>query len=83
MYLTLTAENDREKLQEDLLFERWEADWLMECHPEKWSVIRISRKKTIHRYPYTLHGQILVNETNTKYLRVTIADNMTCMEHPH
>ena len=61
--------------------ERWEADWLMEFHPGKCSVIRITRKKTIHRYPYTLHGQILAEETNTKYLRVTIADNMMWNTH--
>ena len=37
VYLTLTAENDCKKLQEDYqALERWEADWLMEfqmlCH---------------------------------------------------
>ena len=61
--------------------ERWEADWLMEFHPGKCSVIRITRKKTIHRYPCTLHGQILAKERNTKYLRVTIADNMMWNTH--
>ena len=65
IYLTLTAENDW-----------WEDDWLMECHPDKYSVIKITRKKTIGRYSYTLHGQILAEETNTKYLRVTIEDKM-------
>ena len=60
--------------------ERWEADWLIEFHPDRCSVIRITRKKTIHRYPYTLHGQILAKETNTKYFRVTIAD-MTWKTH--
>ena len=41
------------------------------------SVIRITMTKTIHRYPYSLHGQNFTEETNTKYLKVTIADNMT------
>ena len=50
----------------------------MEVHPDKCSVVRISRKKTIHRYPYTLHGQIL---TDTKYLGVTRADNMMWNAH--
>ena len=53
----------------------------MEFHPDKCSVIRIARKKTIHRYPYTPHGQILAEETNIKYLKVTIADNMTWNTH--
>ena len=72
IYLTITAENE-----EDLkVLERWEADWLVEFHPDKCSVIRITRKKIIHRYLYTLHDQILSEETTTKYLGVTIADNM-------
>ena len=51
--------------------ERWEPDWLMEFHPDKYPIIRISRKKTIHRYPYTLHGHILAEVTHThKYLLV-------------
>ena len=50
----------------------------MEFHPDKCSVIRITRRKTIHRYPYTLHSQILTEETNTKYLGFTIEDNITC-----
>ena len=36
IYLTLTAENDCEKIQEDLqALERWVVDWLMEFHPDK------------------------------------------------
>ena len=63
IYLTLTVANDCEKCQEDLqALERWEADWLMECHHDKYSVFRITRKKTIHRYPYTLHGQLLAGK---------------------
>ena len=51
----------------------------MDFHLDKCSVIRITRKKTMHRYMYlyTLHGQILAEETHTKYLGVTIVDNMT------
>ena len=58
----------------------WEADGLMEFHLDKCSVIR-KIKTTIHQYPYTHHGQILAEETNTKYLRVTIADNVMCNTH--
>ena len=60
--------------------ERWEADWLMEFHPDKCSVIRITMKKEMHRYPYTLHGQILAEETNRKDLMVTIG-NLTQNTH--
>ena len=51
IYLTLSAENYCKKLQEDLqALARWGDDWLMKLHPDKCSVIRLSRKKTIHRY---------------------------------
>ena len=48
----------------------------MEFYLDKCSVIGITRKKTIHRYQYIIHGEILAYETNTKYHRVPIADNM-------
>ena len=35
----------------------------------------------MHRYPYTLHGQIQAEKKETKYLKVTIADNMTWKTH--
>ena len=44
IYIT---ENDCKKLQEYLqALKMWYADWLMEFHPDKWSVIRITRNKT-------------------------------------
>ena len=68
VFITLTAENDCKKIQVGIqALERWEAeaDWLMELYPDKYSVIRITRKKTIHRYLCTLHHHILAEETNT------------------
>ena len=53
----------------------------MAFHPDKCSVNRITRKKTIYRYLYTLHGQILTEEINTKYVRVTIAENIMWNSH--
>ncbi len=82
VYLTITGEQDCEKLQEDLeALERWEKDWLMEFHPDKCSVMRVTRKKTVHKYPYTLHGQVLQEESETKYLGVTITDKMEWNTH--
>ena len=82
VYLTMTSEDDCEKLQEDLhALERWEKDWLMEFHPDKCSVMRVTRKKTVKKYPYTLHGQVLVDESETKYLGVTLTDNMSWNTH--
>ena len=63
----ITAENNCKKLQED--------HQALERRPDKCSAIRITRKKTIHRYPYTLH------EASIKYVGVTIADNMMWNTH--
>ena len=84
IYLTFTARNDcrNKKFHDDFpALERWEVDWLMEFYKDKSSIIRITSKKTIHRYPYTLHGQILTEEMKTKYLSITIADNIMWNTH--
>ena len=47
----------------------------MLCHQNN------QEEKTIHSYSYTLHDQILTEETSTKYLWVTIAENMTWNTH--
>ena len=73
-----TAKNSQEDFQ---ALERWDTDWVMDFHPDKCSVIRMTRKKTIDRYPYTFHGQILAKERNTKYLEVTSVDNMMWNTH--
>ena len=74
----MTSDDDCEKLQEDLhALERWEKDWLMEFHPDKCSVLRVTRKKTVNKFPYTLHGQVLAEESETKYLGVTLTDKMS------
>ena len=82
IYLTLMAEHDCEKPEEELqALETWEADWLIEFHPDDCSDIRITRKMAIHRCPYTLHGQILTEETNANYPSVYLADKITWNTH--
>ena len=68
-----------EKFQEDQALDRLETDWLMEFYTDKCSVIRITKK--IQRHQYTLHGQILAEETNTKHITVIIADNTMWNTH--
>ena len=56
--------------------------WLTDgIHSWQMLCLQTNQEEDIHRYPYTLHGQILRDETNTKYLMVTIADNMTWNTH--
>ena len=60
IYLTLTGENDCEKLLEDLqALEKWVSNSLMQFHPDKYSVIRITMKTTIHRFLYTYKAKSL------------------------
>jgi hypothetical protein len=82
VYLTVTAIDDCEKLQEDLKsLEKWEKEWQMEFHPDKCNVLRITRKNTKIIFPYTLHSHVLAEVTSAKYLGVTISDDMTWSNH--
>ena len=49
----------------------------MEFHPDKCTVIRITRKKIIHRYPYTYMAKSSQKKQTQNIVGVTIADNMT------
>ena len=82
VYLTVSATNDCEKLQDDLKrLEKWEEDWQMEFHPAKCNVLRITRKKTRITFPYTLHGHVLEEVASAKYLGITMTNDMTWNEH--
>lgn len=82
VYLTITSIDDCNRLQDDLKqLEQWEQDWLMEFHPAKCNVLRITRKKSKTSFPYTLHGQVLEEVASAKYLGITISDDMTWNKH--
>ena len=54
----------------------------MEVHPDKYSVIRITRKKPIYRYPYTIIISLNPHRRNKhKIPLVTIPNNMTWNGH--
>ena len=82
VYLTITNMDDCQKLQEDLMrLEEWEKEWLMEFHPAKCHVLRVSRKKNTATFPYSLHGQVLMEVKSAQYLGVTISNDMTWNNH--
>ena len=82
VYLTVTAVDDCEKLQEDLKrLEKWEEEWQMEFHPAKCNVLRITRKKSRVMYRYTLHDHILEEVPSDKYLGITISNDMSWNKH--
>ena len=82
IYKEIRSSNDTYKLQSDLdAAAKWEQDWLMSFHPDKCSVLQITTKKQPIQHNYILHGHTLTTETSTKYLGVTIQNNLKWNEH--
>ena len=82
MYLTISNESDYQDLQRDLSkLETWEREWLMAFNPDKCEVIRITKKKNPIIFDYKLHGITLQSTKNTKYLGLTISDDLTWSKH--
>ena len=82
VYITVSSTDDCQQLQDDLKsLEVWEKEWLMEFHPAKCNVIRITRKKNRVSFPYKLHGQVLEDVNSAKYLGVTITDDLSWNRH--
>jgi myo-inositol-hexaphosphate 3-phosphohydrolase len=49
--------------------------WKMEFHPGKCNVLTISKKASLVKYQYNLHGHILESVNNAKYLGLKDAQN--------
>ena len=76
-------ENDRELLQRDLsTLELWEETWQMRFNPTKRVVLRISnKKKPTRKTDYQLHGHILEVVDASKYLGVTLTEDLSWDKH--
>ena len=73
IYMTISNGTDATAVQQDLdKLAKWEETWQMEFHPQKCSVLHITRSRNPKYKQYTLHGHILVKEDNAKYLGVVI-----------
>ena len=70
-------------LQQDLhALQQWESRWQMKFHPEKCQVIRIcTNKRYQHETTHRLHCHIFQALDSTKYLGVTISDDMQWKTH--
>ena len=78
MYVTMTGEKDAASLQQDLdHLAEWEEKWQMKFHPQKCSVLRITRNTSMKIFNYQLHSHTLKSETDTKYLGVTINNKLS------
>ena len=78
VYRLSASNDDRDQLQQDLLrLESWEKSWEMEFHPQKCTVLPISRSHNPIKNTYHLHGHTLENVTSAKYLGVTLSKNLS------
>ena len=84
LFRPITNQHDSDLLQQDLTaLEEWEKMWQMDFNASKCSVIHIlpSKRKHVIDSSYTLHGQTLETVEESKYLGVTISDNLTWTRH--
>ena len=57
--------------------EKWEEDWRMSFHPEKYQVIHICpNRRYRQRRQYTLHGHILESVDSAKHIGVHVCQDM-------
>ena len=76
------SKTDQEVLQKDLnALSIWEKQWSMDFHPQKCSTLCTSKKSTKLTPAYTLHGHTIENVASTKYLGVTIQENLNWNDH--
>ena len=82
IYKQIKNNNDQIELQRDLnLLESWGAKWGMRFNPAKCNIMRVSRKRSPFLHSYTLSGQVLGEVEDTKYLGVTLSNNLDWSKH--
>ena len=82
LYCQIRNNNDQHLLQEDLdTLATWEKTWGMEFHPQKCSVLRISKARDPRTFQYQLNGVTLEEEQSSKYLGVDIQSNLSWKNH--
>ena len=78
----IKSPNDAKSLQADLdALAKWEEEWDMSFHPDKCTVMHISRSRTKIETDYYLHGQKLEIVKSAKYLGVTLQDDGEWEDH--
>ena len=83
LYCVVNKASDCKLLQQDLTaLEQWEATWQMSFNPSKCTVVRVSTGMR-HKFQsrYMLHGQTLDGVDGSKYLGVTVTDNLSWSKH--
>jgi hypothetical protein len=79
LYRNVNNQSDSELLQKDLTnLENWEKTWLMKFNSEKCYVIHVTKKKIPLKFDYLLYNHILQPVDHSKYLGVTISNDLDC-----
>ena len=82
LYRRIISSRDTSILQQDLAaLERWESDWQMAFNPEKCTVMHITNRRKPLITNYRLHGHILEREQHSKYLGITISQDLKWNMH--
>ena len=77
MYRHLRSKEDSATLQMDLSsLARWECERQMEFHLQKCTVIHVTNRRNIINHQFTLHGHTLEAVGSSKYLGVTIINDL-------
>ena len=82
VYRTVKSQEDCMILQQDLhTLADWEKKWGMEFHPQKCSVLSVTKSKSPMKYPYQLKGHVLEVQESSKYLGVDLQSKMSWKKH--
>ena len=82
LYNTIHSQKDCHNLQQDLnLLEEWATKWKMSFNLQKCEFLRITNKKYPIFSQYLILNEIIREVTYTKYLGVTIDQNLKWSEH--
>ena len=82
LYRVINTKTDQLQLQEDLAnLEKWEKTWQVSFNADKCFTLHITRKRKIVEYNYMLHDHKLEVTTDSKYLGVTISNDLSWVTH--
>ncbi len=82
LYKRITSLTDAASLQDDFdALQTWEKTWMMQFHPSKCQVVRITHKRKPVITSYHIHGQVLEEVSSAKYLGLNVDSKLNFNAH--